>query len=164
MSYKIKVLGAQHKTAVVDIFNHYTENSYATYFENPVPYEFFDAFLQSCKGGVALGAEDASSNLIGFALLRRYHPGDAMKSTGELTYFIGPEHTGQGLGKMLLDRLIESALELGMNNLIASVSSLNEQSLQFHLRNDFEKVGCLEAVGHKRGRKFDVVLFQRFLK
>ena len=35
---------------VIDIFNYYIENSFAAYFENKLPYQFFNKFVEMTKG------------------------------------------------------------------------------------------------------------------
>jgi phosphinothricin acetyltransferase len=52
---------------------------------------------------------------------------------------------------------------MGIDNLLASASSLNEQSLRFHAKVGFERCGTFRSVGRKAGRDFDVVWFQKRL-
>jgi L-amino acid N-acyltransferase YncA len=35
---------------VIDIFNYYVENSFTAYFENKLPYQFFNKFIEMAKG------------------------------------------------------------------------------------------------------------------
>ncbi len=60
--------------------------------------------------------------------------------------------------------LIEGARKLGVDNLVASISSLNEESLGFHRKCGFVECGRFRNVGRKHGRTFDVIWMQRVLQ
>ena len=161
MDLKLSPLQKVHQAEVMNIFNYYVENSFSAFFTFPLPHECFDSFLESCKNYPAYAIEDHESKAVGFGLLKPFHPGDALRRTAELSYFISPAFTGKGLGGMLFNKLTQDAKEIGVDNLIASVSSKNEQSLNFHKKKGFEVAGNLKQVGLKFGQDFDVVLFQR---
>jgi len=66
-----------------------------------------------------------------------------------------------GLGKTALDRLAEAARELGVDRLMASISSLNQESLRFHRKYGFQECGRFTEAGTKFGGNFDVVWMVR---
>jgi len=146
---------------VVGLFNHYAREGFAAYPEDPVPPSFFDRLLSVAKDHVALVALDGAGDVAGLRLLRPYHWAPTLRRTAEATYFLHPGQTRKGLGGELLGRLTEGARRLGVDNLVADVSSLNEASLAFHRKHGFVERGRLAAVGRKHGRDFDVVLFQK---
>ena len=43
-------MAEQYEKGVIDIFNYYVENSFATYPELKLPYEFFNKFLEITGG------------------------------------------------------------------------------------------------------------------
>lgn len=45
MKYDMVPMSPEDRETVINIFNHYIENSFAAYPERKVPYEFFDLFL-----------------------------------------------------------------------------------------------------------------------
>ncbi len=99
----------------------------------------------------------------GFGLLRPYNPLPAFFKTAEITYFLKPGFAGQGIGKAILDYLLDTGKELGINAVLANVSSLNEESIRFHLKNGFSECGRFKEVGQKKGQVFDVLYFQKLL-
>lgn len=161
--YLITPMAERHRRAVVSIFNHYVQNSFAAYFDAPFGNEFFDLLLEMCRADGALVAETASGEVVGFALVRAFHPAPAFKQTAEISYFLSPAHTRKGLGTLLLDHIIRMARSQGVTCLVASVSSRNRESLAFHERNGFTECGHLREVGIKFGERFGVVWFQRHL-
>lgn len=162
MSYTLEPISEAHRLDVVDIFNHYIEHGFAAFFEQPVPPAFFDRILEAVQRYPGCVAMDENGKVVGFAFLRAHHP--ALPRAGELSYFIRPEHTRQGLGGRMLEWIVERAPACGVDNLLASVSSPNESSLAFHRRQGFTECGRFVAVGRKLGRDFDVIWMQRRLK
>ncbi len=163
MNYELVDLVDGERTAIVSIFNHYVEQSFAAYPDEPVTDAFFDRILAMSKGYPAVSIKAETGEVVGFGFLRAFHPSTTFRRTAEITYFLLPGHTGRGLGNRLLAYFIEKAREIGIDNLLASVSSLNEQSLRFHTGAGFERCGTFRAVGRKLGRDFDMVWFQKRL-
>ena len=70
---------------------------------------------------------------------------------------------GRGVGRRLLDALIDHARDAGKRVLVAAIDGENERSIAFHARHGFDHVGRLPGVGEKFGRRLDLVLMQRDL-
>jgi len=161
MGYSLEPMMDKDRKPVIDIFNHYVRNSFEAYPETPVGYEFFDRFMEMSKGYPALVAKSETGDVVGFAFLHPHRPISSFKRTAEITYFILPEHTRKGLGRTMLDHLVEQARPMGVDNLLAHVSSLNEDSLQFHRKCGFRECGKFREIGRKFGKSFDVVWMQK---
>lgn len=163
MDFMIEEVSNEDAKAVIDLFNHYVMHSFAAYPEEAVPYEFFNLFLNLSKDYPFLVAKDGTGSLLGFALLRPYSPIPVFFKTAELTCFIAPEHTGKGLGRGLLSRLLDAASKKGIKNILAGISSLNLTSLAFHSKCGFVECGRFPAAGRKWGRDFDVVWMHKVI-
>ncbi len=161
MGIRFEQLGEQHRTAVIDIFNHYVENDFAAYIDSKVPYSFFDMFLNITRGYPAYAVVSDSDIVVGYSFLRAYNPMPAFKTTAEISYFFRPDMTGKGIGGLVLDRIETEAKKAGIKLILANVSSLNEKSIQFHLKHGFTPCGRFKGVGTKFGTEFDVVWFQK---
>jgi phosphinothricin acetyltransferase len=163
MTYSLESMTKEHCMPVIDIFNHFVENSYAAYLEQKVGYDFFRMFLGMANGYPAMVAKDSLGEIVGFALMHAHHPANSFARTAELTYFIRPEHTGKGIGRTFLNFFITESKKHGIDNLVASISSLNEGSLNFHHKCGFEECGRFKNIGRKFDRDFDVVWMQKQL-
>ncbi|MFA5111774.1 MAG: N-acetyltransferase family protein [Desulfobaccales bacterium] len=162
MDYIFETMSESHRQAVIDIFNYHVQNSYSAYPEQPVEYRFFDRFLEMSRGYPAVAVK-AGAEVVGFGFLRPFHPAATFQRTAEVAYFIMPEHTRQGLGTAMLEFFAEQAGKLGIDSLLASVSSRNHESLGFHLKNGFKECGRLARVCRKFGQDVDVVWLQKRL-
>jgi L-amino acid N-acyltransferase YncA len=163
MEYYIRKVSENDKNAVINIYNYFIENSYTTYLEKTLDYSFFEALSEMSIGGSFYVVDTSDKEIVGFALLKKYEKVDCFKRAAEVSYFILPKHTGKGLGTKLFSRLIDDARMMGIDTLLASVSSLNEESLEFHKRIGFAECGRLKNVGKKMGMDFDVVWMQKFI-
>ncbi len=161
--YAFEKMSDSHRQAVIDIFNYFVRQSYAAYLENPVDYDFFDQFLKMSHGYPALVIKNAAQQVMGFGFMRPHHFADSMKRAAEVTYFILPENTRMGLGSRMLVFFEDEAKKRGIDSLLANISSRNQESIEFHLKNGFRECGRFHKVGRKFGEDFDVVWMQKML-
>ena len=154
---------AGHRQPVIDIFNHFIRHSHAAFLAEPVNYDFFDHFLKMSRGYPAVVVRSAAQQVVGFAFLRPHYSPDTFRRAAEITYFILPDHTRQGLGTAILELFVEQAGPLGVDTFLACVSSKNPESLNFHLKNGFRECGRFLKVGRKFGEDFDAVWLQKRL-
>jgi L-amino acid N-acyltransferase YncA len=161
--YVLREVSDKDQTAVVEIFNHFVETSFAAYPSEPAGFSFFRNLCMMAEGYPFYVIETSDGEVVGFGLLHRYHSAETLRRTAELTYFILPEHTRRGLGGRLLEIFIGEARKMGIDNLLASISSQNQISLDFHRMHGFSECGRFHRVGQKFGEVFDVVWMQRFL-
>jgi len=164
VEYRFEPLSEANRNGVVDVFNYFIENSFAAYREIKVGYDMFDKFRAATFGNPAVAVKTEGGQVVGFAFMRPYHPAECFKRTAELTYFLLPEHTGKGLGSRILTDFEREAQKRGIDTLLASISSLNQQSIQFHLKHGFVECGRFREIGVKRGKTFDMVWMLKKLR
>ncbi len=161
--YLIRRARETDRSAVTDIFNYFVENSFAAYPDKKVGPEVFDLLRNMSRAGAFYVAETPDKEVIGFALLRHHQVAEAFNRAGEITYFILPEHERKGLGTLFMNTVIEDARDAGVETLLANISSLNDVSLNFHLKHGFKECGRFKRIGRKFDRDFDVIWMQKFL-
>jgi len=161
MGITLTPISTDDRGAVVDIFNHYVDNSFAAYPETHLPYEAFDKLLELSRGYPTVAARDEHGALLGFGMLRPYSPIPAFAHTAEVSYFVHPDHCGHGVGTAMLGYLVKQARAQGLTSVLAGISSRNEPSLAFHRKQGFVEAGRLRDIGRKRGELFDVVWMQK---
>ena len=69
----------------------------------------------------------------------------------------------RGLGRALLDELLDLAQAHGFHAVIARIAGDNEASVALHRACGFEHIGIEREVGRKFGRWLDVVCMERLL-
>jgi L-amino acid N-acyltransferase len=80
--------------------------------------------------------------------------------TVEHTIHVREDRWGSGLGRQLMDALIDQARRSGKHVMVAAIDSENEVSIQFHRRLGFVEVARMPEVGTKFGRWLELVLLQ----
>ena len=163
MPYTIEQMSQGHREAVVDIFNGFVTSSFAAYPEVPLGYDLFDRFMTMARGYPAIVVQDDAGGVVGFAFLHPHHFACTLARAAEVTYFILPEHTRKGLGSQILQRFTTDARGMGIDTLLANISSLNEASIRFHRKHGFRSRGRLRRVGRKFSKDFDIIWMQLHL-
>ncbi|MCB2185986.1 MAG: GNAT family N-acetyltransferase [Deltaproteobacteria bacterium] len=150
---------------VAAIFNHYVRHTSAAFFEQELPATVLGKLLESSRGlpSLAVAAREDSARVGGFGLLRPYHASPVFARSAELTCFLDPALTRQGLGSRLLAALGQAARQRGVDHMLATVAADNQASLAFHRYQGFSEVGRLPQVGRKHGQDLSLVLLLREL-
>lgn len=163
LEFYFEPMSERHRKEIIDIYNHYIENSFAAYPDKKVEYVYFDRFLDLTRGYPALVVL-SKGRVVGFCFLRAYNTFPTFRETAEITYFLHPDFKGKGIGRAALDHLEQAAKRQGIQILLANISSLNQESLVFHQKNGFKECGRFEKIIKKNGKQFDVVWVQKFLE
>ncbi len=163
MEYGFETLSERHREPVIDIFNGFIVGGFAAYPEEKVDYGFFDRLLEMARGYPAVAATDRDGRVVGFGMLRPYHFASTFRRTAEVSYFLIPECTRQGIGTMMLKMFLAEAKRMGIDTVLASISSRNRESIGFHEKHGFRECGRFRRVGRKFGKDFDVVWMQKFV-
>jgi len=163
MEYHFEKIADKDRKPIIDIFNYYIENSFAAYPSIKVTYEFFDMLLNLIRGYPAITVKTDSGQIVGFGFIRPANPADSFHGAAEISYFLAPEYTRKGIGKAILDYLVAEARKMKIYTILASISSLNIESINFHLKYGFTECGRFHKIGRKFGKEFDVVWMQRMI-
>ncbi len=107
---------------------------------------------------------DGSGGIVhGFAATSPYRDRAAYSTTVEDSVYIDQDHQGHGVGRLLLDALIDTARAHGFHSMIARIVSGHEASIALHSSCGFEVIGHEREVGRKFGRWLDVIIMQKLL-
>lgn len=105
---------------------------------------------------------ELEGRIAGFAYAGRYRPRPAYRHTVEDSVYVARWARRQGVGRALLDAVIQHATARGMRQMVAIIGdSAHAASIRLHAQAGFRLVGTLEHVGWKFGRWLDTVIMQR---
>lgn len=153
---------AAHATAILGILNEAILNSTALYDYRPRTAASMAAWFEKKQAGgfPVLGALDDDGTLLGFASYGTFRDWPAYKYTVEHSVYVHSERRGRGVGRALLQRLIERAREQDYHALIGGIDADNVASVALHRSLGFEHCGTLREVGFKFGRWLDLAFYQ----
>jgi phosphinothricin acetyltransferase len=83
------------------------------------------------------------------------------RGVAEESVYVDPAFWGRGIGRALLEAIVDASERAGVWTLQASVLPENPASLSLHRALGFREVGVRERIGRHRGRWRDVVLLER---
>ena len=102
--------------------------------------------------------------IVGYAYASEYRPRPAYRHTIETTVYVDQEVQRGGIGRALMERLIEEAEAHGFRQMVAVIGdSAHIPSIEFHKALGFTYAGNLVSVGYKHGKWLDSLLLQRVL-
>lgn len=104
-----------------------------------------------------------SDQVVGWGSLSGYSEKCGYRFTLENSIYVREGEFRKGIGRMLLEDLIQRAMTAGAHTLIARVDSEQIPSLRLHEKAGFVEVGRLKEAGYKFGRWLDVIYLQKLL-
>ncbi len=107
---------------------------------------------------VAIGG---GQDIKGWAALSRVSARVVYAGVAEVSVYVETNSRGQGVGKILLDRLVCESEKNGIWTLQASVFPENRASVALHKSCGFRTIGTRERIGKLNGAWRDTLLMER---
>ena len=106
----------------------------------------------------------SDGTVVGYSYASTYRPRPAYRHSVENSVYVDKNHRGNGVGRALLENLIEQCEKAGFRQMIAIIGdSQNTGSIALHKSQGFREVGVLRSVGFKFDRWVDTCIMQRAL-
>jgi len=107
-------------------------------------------------------AETAGA-VIGWGSLNRFNPRDAYDHVADFSVYVERSWRGKGVGRRLLDRLIDLARDTGFHKMVLAALPTNAAGVALYSRAGFIRVGIYREQGQLDGRWVDVLIMERLL-
>ena len=101
--------------------------------------------------------------VVGFASLSPYKERAAYRTTVEDSVYVSRRHPRSGIGRTLMEHVIDIARDSGFHSIIARIEASGAASRALHEACGFELVGIEREVGRKFNRWLDVAIMQMLL-
>jgi phosphinothricin acetyltransferase len=166
MSPIIKLCGEKQLPEILDILNDAIVNSTALYDYKPRTMENMKTWFEAKTNGnyPVIGLFDNAGILLGFASYGPFRNWPAYKYTVEHSIYIRPDRRGQGLGKILLQEIINYAMQQDYHVLVGGIDATNAVSIKLHESMGFTGSGTIQHAGYKFGKWLDLAFYQLILK
>jgi phosphinothricin acetyltransferase len=164
METKIRTYKIEDTQAILEIINYNILNSTALYDYNIRSYEQQKAILEEkiAKQFPVIIAE-LDGVVVGFGMYSEFRFREAYKFTVEHSVYVNNDFHGKGIGKILLQELIQLAKKQGLHTMIGVIDAEN-QSVDFHEKFGFKTVGIIKESGFKFDRWLHSVFVQLILE
>jgi L-amino acid N-acyltransferase YncA len=104
---------------------------------------------------------DRDGPVVGWAALAPASARPCYCGVGEASVYVAEAARGEGVGRALLERLVERSEDEGYWTLTAGVFPENVASLRLHRACGFRELGVRERIGESGGRWRNVVWLER---
>ncbi len=122
----------------------------------PVWNEWNESKLPYCRLAAVVDKEIA-----GWTALTPTSKREVYKGVNEESIYIAEKYAGKGIGKLLLNTLIEESEKQGVWTLYAAIFPENKISIKLHISCGFREIGFMEKAGCMNGVWRDTILFER---
>jgi len=156
---------SRHAEAILNILNEAIATSTALYDYQPRTLEMMKTWFDAKRKGdyPVLGVEDSSGQLLGFASYGAFRAWPAYKYSVEHSVYVDARFRGRGVGRVLLEQIIEAARRRDYHVLIGGIDTANQPSIALHESLGFIHCATIRQVGFKFGRWLDLSFYQLIL-
>ena len=160
---QIRPATAEDLPAINDIYNHYVLHSTCTYQEEAETMHDRHAWFAARGPAHPVTVAILAGDVVGWGSLSPYHRRAAYRNTVENSVYVAHTHHNRGIGRLLLQDLIDRARQIGHHTIIAAIDGEQPLSIALHEKMGFERVGLMRELGFKFGRWLDVHYLQLML-
>ncbi|HEY0286165.1 MAG TPA: arsinothricin resistance N-acetyltransferase ArsN1 family A [Pseudomonas sp.] len=148
-------------TSIATIYNQGIEERSSTFETTPRnPTDMLER-LQTGSRYPVLVMLDEQDQVVGWASLSRYRDRACYDGIADFSIYMSREARGQGLGKHLLQALLNEAEALGFWKVLSRIFTSNQASLALCQTCGFRQVGVYEKHARLDGRWIDCAIVER---
>lgn len=164
MEINIIPAATPHIPQILEIVNYNILNSTAVYDYEPKTLAEMEVWYQDkMQQGWPVIVAVENDMVLGYGTYGTFRFKEGYKYTVEHSVYVSHEHTGKGIGKLLLAELIHLAKNQGYHAMIGGIDADNKGSIEFHKKFGFIEAGLLKEVGYKFDKWLDVQFMQLLL-
>lgn len=112
---------------------------------------------------VAIAEDNGEETVVGWGSLNVYNPRPAYQHVADFSIYIERGWRGKGVGRRLLEHLIEQSRGLGYHKMMLSAFPFNATGVALYERLGFTRVGILHEMGQLDGQWVDTLIMERLL-
>lgn len=157
----IRHAGSTDLGSITRIYNEAIAKTTATFDTEPkTPGEQESWFAKHGPKHPILVAE-SDDIVVGWASLSQWSDRCAYADTAEISLYVREEFQGKGIGKKLMETIVDEGQKAGLHTVVARIADENDISIHLHESVGFQHIGVMREVGRKFGKLLDVHLMQK---
>ena len=161
----IRPVSPEDGAAICSIYNHYVVNTIHTFEELPIQIEEMRERIRKISAKHPyLVWEGESGEINGFAYINSWKERESYRFSAELSVYIKDDLRGRGMGRSLMERLLEEVRKTEIHSLVSGIVLPNDPSVALHEKFGFVKIGLFREIGYKLDKWLDVGYWELILK
>ena len=157
----IRAATASDIAAITSIYNDVIATTNAIYREDTVDIsERMAWFEDKTSHGYPVIVAENDGTVVGYGVFGSFRLGEGYNHTVEHSVHVAPSHRGKGIGKQILEHLMDLAREQERKVMVAAIDSTNTASINLHAAYGFKESARMPRVAQKHGQLLDLVLMQ----
>jgi len=163
MTVTVRPAGRPDIPAITRIYGHAVEHGTASFeLTAPDQAEMTRRFDELTTNGFPYLVAVVDGAVVGYAYAGPYRTRPAYRFTVENSVYVAHDSLRRGVGKALLQALIDACTEKGFRLMVAVIGDSDQAaSIGLHAAAGFKHAGILENIGYKFERWLDSILMQR---
>ncbi|AIQ46714.1 acetyltransferase [Paenibacillus sp. FSL R7-0273] len=153
----------EHLAGVLDIYNYYVLNTTVSFHTEPLTLDEMRSSVLNSDPRFKSYAIKQAGSLAGYVLITRHKNKQAYDTSGEISIYLNPDSSGQGIGGQALAFIEREAAALGFHVLVATVCADNEPSRRLFTKYGYEQSALFRQIGRKFGRWLDIASYQKII-
>lgn len=149
--------------AIRSIYNYEVEHETATFDLVPRSHEDQLTWQRARQGAFCVFVAERDGDVVGFGALSPYKERAAYRTSVEDSVYVRRDMARQGIGRIILAHLLETAADGGFHAVMARITTLSVGSIGLHQSLGFQMVGIEREIGRKFNKWLDVALMQCLL-
>jgi len=151
-------------SAITEIYNEIICNSDAIYREQSVPIsERVSWYEAKVAGGYPVIVAVSEDQVVGYGVFGNFRFGEGYDHTVEHSVHVRSDKRGEGIGKLIIEELINLAIAQNRRVMIAAIDSKNSGSIALHAKYGFTETARMPGVAKKNGSLLTLILLQKNL-
>lgn len=142
------------------IYNDAIQKTTATFDTEPKTKEEQEKWFAEHDAGHPVLIAEQDGLLVAWASLSQWSERCAYCDTAEISLYVREEYRGKGIGKQLMEAIIQEGKTAGLHTVIARIAGSNKISADLCKSFGFQYIGTMREVGKKFGQLLDVHLMQ----
>ena len=163
-SYRVRFATQADAEAVCRIYNQGIDDRVATLeTELRTPEERRRWLASRSPRHPVIVAENGNGEVVGWGSLNVFNPREAYRFVADFSVYVERAWRGKGVGRVVLERLIELAREHGFHKMVLSAFPTNTGGMALYEKLGFRTVGIYREQGQLDGQWVDTIIMEKLL-
>ena len=163
MIFNIRLATPDDAEALLGIYSYYVKNTPISYELEPPTVEEFRHRIEKTLLHYPYLVAESEGKILGYCYASRFRERHAYDHCVEVSIYIDKDAHRSGIGSALYEELEKRLKAQGVINLCASITAEAEQSIRFHTKHGYTKVGHFHKCGRKFNRWLDMIWMEKFI-